>query len=125
MFLSLPSNEYHQLDFVEKGQTSCFLHSFADASFGPYRFNGRKGISGGIVMFEGGLVRASARQQQALSLSSCEAKIYAVQLLSQEAVAFSYHRLLFSIGEVSEPSPIRAQHCSCFMQKAFQGVRDI
>ena len=40
-------------------------------------------------MFEGGVVRAFARQQQALSLSSCEAEIYAVQLLSQEAVAFS------------------------------------
>ena len=109
VFLALPSNDYHQLDFVEKGQTSCFLHSFADASFGPYRFNGRKGISGGIVMFEGGLVRAFARQQQALSLSSCEAEIYAVQLLSQEAVAFSYftHRLLFSIGEVSEPEVVK------------------
>ena len=109
VFLSLPSNEYENLKFDDQDKMPSFLHSFADASFGPYRFNGRKGISGGIVMFEGGVVRAFARQQQALSLSSCEAEIYAVQLLSQEAVAFSYftHRLLYSIGEVSEPEPIQ------------------
>ena len=109
VFLALPSNEYSSLECKERSNMPSFLHSFADASFGPYRFNGRKGISGGIVMFEGGVVRAFARQQQALSLSSCEAEIYAVQLLSQEAVAFSYftHRLLYSIGEVSEPEPIQ------------------
>ena len=68
-----------------------------------------KAISGSIVMFEGGVVRAFVRRQQALFLSSCKAEIYAVQLLSQEAVAFSYftHRLLYSIGEVSEPESIQ------------------
>jgi len=47
------------------------LHSFSDASFAPYRFNGRKGISGGVVFCEGALVRSLARQQQSVSLSSC------------------------------------------------------
>ena len=82
-----------------------FLHAFADASFAPYRFNARKGISGGVVFCEGGLVRSFARQQQALSLSSCEAELYALQMTTQESVAFTEfcHRVLFSIGEISEP----------------------
>ena len=82
-----------------------FLHAFADASFAPYRFNSRRGISGGVVFCEGGLVRSFARQQQALSLSSCEAELYALQMVTQESVAFSKfcHRVLFSLGEISEP----------------------
>ena len=39
-----------------------------------YRFNQRKGISGGAIFFEGSLVRSLSRQQQAFSLSSCEAE---------------------------------------------------
>jgi len=40
------------------------------------RFNNRKGVSGGAVFFERSLVRSLSRQQQALSLSSCEAELY-------------------------------------------------
>ena len=107
--LSLPSPEYHQLVVSEQKSMTCHLHSFADASFAPYRFNNRKGISGGIVFSEGGLVRSFARQQQSLSLSSCEAEVYAIQLLSQEAVSFARftHRLLYSLGEVSEPEVVQ------------------
>ena len=49
---------------------------------------------------EGGLVRSFARQQQALSLSSCEAELYALQMTTQESVAFTKfcHRVLFSLG---------------------------
>ena len=103
--LALPSNGYEDLFESVGKRTSCFLHTFSDASFAPYRFNQRKGISGGIVMCEGGLIRSLARQQQALSLSSCEAEIYAIQLMSQESVAFSrfVHRMLFSLNEISEP----------------------
>ena len=59
-------------------------------------------------MCEGGLIRSLARQQQALSLSSCEAEIYAIQLTSQESVAFSrfVHRMLFSLNEVAEPETV-------------------
>ena len=107
--LSLPSSEYDQLVVDEQKSMTCHLHSFADASFAPYRFNGRKGISGGIVMTEGGLTRSFARQQQSLSLSSCEAEIYAIQLLSQEAVSFARftHRVLYSLGEISEPEVVQ------------------
>ena len=103
--LMLPSPEYDSLAFPERNRMNQFLHSFADASFAPYRFNSRRGISGGVVFCEGGLVRSFARQQQALSLSSCEAELYALQMVTQESVAFSKfcHRVLFSLGEISEP----------------------
>ena len=80
------------------------LHSFSDASFAPYRFNGRKGISGGVVFCEGALVRSLARQQQSVSLSSCEAELYALQMVAQESVAFSNfcHRVYTGIGEMRE-----------------------
>ena len=103
--LMLPSPEYDSLAFPERSRMNQFLHSFADASFAPYRFNSRRGISGGVVFCEGGLVRSFARQQQALSLSSCEAELYALQMVTQESVAFTKfcHRVLFSLGEISEP----------------------
>ena len=54
---------------------SVHLHSFSDASHAPYRFNNRKGVSGGAVFFERSLVRSLSLQQQALSLRSCEAEL--------------------------------------------------
>ena len=47
------------------------VHVFADASHAPYRFNGRKGISGQAVYVNHCLVRAASKQQQAVALSSC------------------------------------------------------
>jgi len=55
---------------------SVHLHSFSDAYHARYRFNNRKGVSGGAVFFERSLVKSPSRQQQALSLSSCEAELY-------------------------------------------------
>ena len=106
--LMLPSPEYDALSFPERSRMNQFLHAFADASFAPYRFNARRGMSGGVVFCEGGLVRSFARQQQALSLSSCEAELYALQMTTQESVAFTKfcHRVLFSLGEVSEPEVV-------------------
>ena len=100
--LRLPSPEYENL-MIGPARHS-ILHSFADASFAPYRFNGRKGISGGVVFCEGALVRSLARQQQSVSLSSCEAELYALQMVAQESVAFSNfcHRVYTGIGEMRE-----------------------
>ena len=83
--------------FLRYVRTRC--HSFA-----PYRFNGRKGISGGVVFCEGALVRSLARQQQSKSLSSCEADLYALQMVAQESVAFCNfcHRVYTGIGEMRE-----------------------
>ena len=84
------------------------LHCFSDASFAPYRFNKRRGISGGCVFFERSLVRSLARQQHALSLSSCEAELYALQSVCQESIAFGklVHRVLFSLEEMDEADPV-------------------
>ena len=100
--LRLPSPEYENL-MIGPARHS-ILHSFSDASFAPYRFNGRKGISGGVVFCEGALVRSLARQQQSVSLSSCEAELYALQMVAQESVAFSNfcHRVYTGIGEMRE-----------------------
>ena len=100
--LHLPSPEYHAI--VTEKSATCFMHTFADASHAPYRFNGRRGVSGGVAFIEGSLVRSLARQQQSVSLSSCEAELFALQAISQEAIAFSsfVHRLYFGIGEAEE-----------------------
>ena len=74
----LPTPEYDVLNLPNKKRIGQYLHSFSDASFGPYRFNKRRGISGGDILCEGGVVRTFAKQQQALSLSSCEAELYAL-----------------------------------------------
>ncbi len=68
----------------------------------------RRGISGGVSLCEGGLVCTLAKQQQALSLSSCEAELYALQLLSRESVSFGkfVHRMLFCLDEVSEAEDV-------------------
>ena len=84
------------------------LHLFSDASYAPYRFNGRRGLSGGAIFHESSLVRSLCRQQQALSLSSCEAELYALQSVSQESLSFAklVHRVLCSIGEAAEEQEI-------------------
>ena len=71
-------------------------------------FNNRKGVSGGAVFFERSLVRSLSRQQQALSLSSCEAELYGLQSVCQESVAFGrlVHRLLFALHEIDEPEEV-------------------
>lgn len=132
--LCFPSPSYG--DLSSKESVNCFLHGFPDASFAPYRFNSRRGITGGAVFCEGSLVRTVARQQQFARLSSCEAGhagggaghppggtdhagggalvmlevavitlvevaliMYALQVVSQEAVAYAAftHRLYFGI----------------------------
>ena len=58
----------------------------------------------GLCFCEGALVRSLARQQQSVSLSSCEAELYALQMVAQESVAFSNfcHRVYTGIGEMRE-----------------------
>ena len=57
---------------------------------------------------ERSLVRSLSRQQQALSLSSCEAELYGLQSVCQESVAFGrlVHRLLFALHEIDEPEEV-------------------
>ena len=107
--LCLPSRDETIMSQVDDAQLrSVHLHSFSDASHAPYRFNNRKGVSGGAVFFERSLVRSLSRQQQALSLSSCEAELYGLHSVCQESVAFGrlVHRLLFALHEIDEPEEV-------------------
>ena len=107
--LCLPRRDETIMSQVDDTQLrSVHLHSFSDASHAPYRFNNRKGVSGGAVFFERSLVRSLSRQQQALSLSSCEAELYGLQSVCQESVAFGrlVHRLLFALHEINEPEEV-------------------
>ena len=107
--LCLPSRDETIMSQVDDTQLrTVHLHSFCDASHAPYRFNNRKGISGGAVFFERSLVRSLSRQQQASSLSSCEAELYGIQSVCQESVAFGklIHRLLFALHEIDEPEEV-------------------
>ena len=109
--LRMPSLEYDPVLFESEtspNSSLTFLHTFSDASHAPYKFNKRKGISGGIIMIEGSLIRAQAKQQQATALSSCESELYAIQYMAQESVSLAQvvHRVLFGLGEALEREPV-------------------
>ena len=75
---------------------------FADASHAPYRFLGRRGITGGAICFAGSLVRSMAKTQGIVCLSSCEAELHALQFMAQESVAFVHllERVLIAFGDL-------------------------
>ncbi|CAE7265610.1 unnamed protein product [Symbiodinium sp. CCMP2592] len=79
------------------------VHVFADASYAPYRFLERRGITGGAITFAGSAVRLVAKTQSVVCLSSCESELHALQFMAQECVAFmfSVNRVLASFGEAS------------------------
>lgn len=84
------------------------LRIWSDASHAPYRFNKRNGISGEVIAYRNAVVRTVAKQQQATSLSSCEAELYAIQLAAQDSVGLAkfMQRFLFGIGEIDEFAPV-------------------
>lgn len=55
--LRLPSSQEAELHVEGKEMYPFVVHAFSDASHGPYCFNQRKGITGGAVFCENGLVR--------------------------------------------------------------------
>ena len=78
------------------------VHVFADASHAPYRFIGRRGITGGAICFGGGLVRGIAKVQGVVCLSSCEAELHALQYAAQETIGFLHllDRVFTAFGEL-------------------------
>ena len=86
--LSIPSEEYMNHSCAYWSEIG-FLHAFSDASHAPYRFNQRRSITGGAIFVEGSLIKTIAKQQQSVALSSCEAELYALQSVSQEAIALA------------------------------------
>ena len=101
LVLRLPSDEL-TLDFLACDQDSLYarLHVFTDASHAPYRCLGRKGVSGGAMCYAGCLIRAVAKVQGVVSLSSCEAELHALQYICQESVGLNLliARVVSSMG---------------------------
>ena len=87
------------------------LNVWSDASHAPYRFNKRKGMTGIVITYMNSLIKTASETQQAVSLSSCESELYAIQLSAQEAVGFSKFtwRLLFGLGMIDEQCAIDLQ----------------
>ena len=63
------------------------LRCYVDASWGSERSTDRKSISGGAVFFENVCLKAWARLQQAVALSSAEAELYGLVEGAKEAPA--------------------------------------
>ena len=72
--LSIPSPEYFEHACPGWDEVGV-VHAFSDASHAPYRFNGRRSITGGAIFAEGTLIKTTAKQQQSVALSSCEAEL--------------------------------------------------
>ena len=95
--LAIPSEGYHAHSFGDLDQIGV-IHAFSDASHAPYRFNGRRSVTGGAIFVEGTLVKTIAKQQQSVALSSCEAELYALQSVSQESIALAAFCMRFYSG---------------------------
>ena len=61
--------------------------AFSDASHAPLKQTGRRGISGGVLTFQGCTLKTLSRHQALVSLSSMESELYALQSVSQEMVS--------------------------------------
>ena len=124
--LRLPSESSDALTAEGYSPSSLMVHSFSDASHGPWRFNSRRGITGGVVTFQNGVVRTLARQQQSTALSSCESELYALQLVSQESVALSrlIQRVVAGLGwqHEGEIVPIVMESDSSSAIQLVQGI---
>ena len=124
--LRLPSESSDALTAEGYSPNSLMVHSFSDASHGPWRFNSRRGVTGGVVTFQNGVVRTLARQQQSTALSSCESELYALQLVSQESVALSrlIQRVVSGLGwqHEGEIVPIVMESDSSSAIQLVQGI---
>ena len=107
--LRMPSAECGHLE--DDPNLGVMMHAWPDASFAPFRHNKRRSITGGVLMFENSLISALARQQQMVSLSSCESELIAIQSTAQEAIGVSklIHRVLYGILEAEEESEVVIQ----------------
>lgn len=62
--------------------------AYTDASHAPSIRN-RRGVSGGVLTYLEGVVKAYSRHQTSISLSSCESELQGIQMVVQEAVVLS------------------------------------
>ena len=96
--LRFPSEEL-PIESATEPELSTILISFSDASHAAYRFLNRRGITGGALMFYGTLIKAFARIQTSVALSSCESELFALQSVAQESVSVAklIYRIMFGL----------------------------
>ena len=125
--LRLPSPKYEEL--MIGAARHCILHSFSDASFAPYRFNGRKGITGGVVFCEGGLVRSidvnnSQFHFRLAKPSSMHCKLYLKKVwLSANSVRgymLVWERCNRRVCQRFCSNLIALLHCNCLLVRIFR-----
>ena len=95
--LSFPSE-------TDLGGDDVLLLSFCDASHAPMRLTNRRGISGAVVVLCNCVIKCFARHQTAVSLSTCESELFAIQAAMQEILGLKLlvSRLVESLeGRVS------------------------
>ena len=78
---------------TEDKQTHLLMGSqviiYTDAAFAPIRVFERRSISGAVLMYQAVTLKCFSRHQHAVSLSSCEAELHAIQAGVQEAIGLS------------------------------------
>ena len=79
------------------GGDSLLLLAFCDASHAPMRTTQRRGISGAVVVCMNCVIKCFARHQTAVSLSTCESELFAIQATMQEVLGLQ--RLVFRLFE--------------------------
>ena len=75
---------------TEDRQTHLLMGSqvivYTDAAFAPMRVLERRSISGAVLMYQAVTLKCFSRHQAAVSLSSCEAELHAIQAGVQESI---------------------------------------
>ena len=78
---------------TEDRQTHLLMGSqvivYTDAAFAPMRAFERRSISGAVLMYQAVTLKCFSRHQAAVSLSSCEAELHAIQGGVQEAIGLA------------------------------------
>ena len=62
---------------------------YTDAAFAPMRVFERRSISGACLVYQGVTLKCYSRHQHAVSLSSCEAELHAIQAGVQESIGLA------------------------------------
>ena len=85
-----------------KGVQGPHLVAFSDASHARLRTTGRRGVTGGVITFQGATLKTMSRHQQLVSLSSMGAELHALQSVAQEmkSIGRVVGRVLRCIKEV-------------------------
>ncbi|CAK9117369.1 unnamed protein product, partial [Durusdinium trenchii] len=89
------------LAFLERQCIETTLVVYADASYAPMRSLDRRSISGAVIVFLGSMIRAFAKTQHSVTLSSAEAELEALLAAVQEGRGlFKISAFVMGLNEV-------------------------